>query len=56
MVREEGAAQPVPYPAEKARGGQIILNSPVRRIIFAAGLIGAVALAVGLALVSPFVR
>jgi len=25
MVRE-GPAQPAPYPAEKARGGEIILN------------------------------
>jgi hypothetical protein len=50
MVRE-GDPQPVPYPAEKARGGQIILNSPARRIIFAAGLIGAVALVLILAFV-----
>ncbi len=33
------------YPAEKARGGVIILNTPARRAIFAAGLIGAVVLA-----------
>jgi hypothetical protein len=30
-----------PYPAEKARGGEIILNTPLRRAIFLAGLIGA---------------
>jgi hypothetical protein len=34
-----------PYPAEKARGGEIILNTPARRAIFLAGLIGAVILA-----------
>jgi hypothetical protein len=49
MVRE-GPAQPAPppqnepYPAEKARGGEVILNTPVRRWIFA-GLAGAVVLA-----------
>jgi hypothetical protein len=34
------------YPAEKARGGEIILNTPARRAIFLAGLTGAVVLAV----------
>ena len=34
-----------PYPAVKARGGEIILNSPTRRAIFFAGLVGAVMLA-----------
>jgi hypothetical protein len=29
-----------PYPAEKARGGEIILNTPHRRAIFPGGLIG----------------
>ncbi len=38
------------YPAEKARGGEIILKSPLRRAIFLAGLIGAFILAVVLAL------
>jgi hypothetical protein len=33
-----------PYPAEKARGGEIVLTTPLRRIIFLAGLIGAVVL------------
>jgi hypothetical protein len=41
MVRE-GPAQPPPYPAEKARGGEIILRTPLRRAIFIGGLIGAV--------------
>jgi hypothetical protein len=31
---------------EKARGGEIILNTPFRRAIFLAGLIGAVVLVV----------
>jgi hypothetical protein len=48
MVRE-GPAQTAPppkapYPAEKARGGEIILNTPARRAIFIAGLVGAVLL------------
>ena len=32
------------YPAEKARGGEIILRTRTRRIIFLSGLVGAVAL------------
>jgi hypothetical protein len=32
MVRE-GPAQPPPYPAEKARGGEIILRTRLRRMI-----------------------
>ena len=40
-----------PYPADKARGGEIILNTPTRRAIFIAGLIGAVVLALVLAIV-----
>ncbi len=35
-----------PYPAEKARGGEIILNTRARRAIFLAGLVGTVVLAV----------
>jgi hypothetical protein len=35
-----------PYPAEKARGGEIILDTPARRAIFLSGLIGAVVLAI----------
>ncbi|RXH04562.1 hypothetical protein EAV90_09205 [Bradyrhizobium vignae] len=47
----EGPAEPPPppkdpYPAEKARGGEIILRTPARRAIFLAGLIGAVILAI----------
>jgi hypothetical protein len=40
-----------PYPAEKARGGEIILNMPARRAIFLTGLIGAVVPAVVLMIV-----
>jgi hypothetical protein len=55
MVRE-GPAQPAPpkqdpYPAEKARGGEIILNTPLRRWVFVGGLVGAVVLALLLSLV-----
>jgi len=35
-----------PYPAEKARGGEIIMRTSGRRIIFIAGLAGAVLLAI----------
>jgi len=50
MVRE-GSSQPPPphqepYPAEKARGGEIILKIPARRAIFLAGLVGAAILAI----------
>jgi hypothetical protein len=37
MVRE-GPAQPAPYPAEKARGSEIILRTRLRRAIFIGGL------------------
>jgi hypothetical protein len=54
MVRD-GPAPPAappktPYPAEKARGGEIVLNTPARRAIFIAGLAGAVLLALLLGL------
>jgi len=49
MVRE-GPAQPPPYPAEKARGSEIILRTPLRRAIFIGGLIGVVVVALVLAL------
>ena len=48
MVRE-GPAQPAPYPAEKARGGEIILRTRLRRMIFAGGLIAAVVVGLVLA-------
>jgi hypothetical protein len=49
MVRE-GPAQPAPYPAEKARGGKIILRTPLRRAIFIGGLVAAVVVALALVL------
>lgn len=50
MVRE-GPVQPAPpsnepYPAEKARGGTIVLNTSGRRLIFFAGFVGAVLLVI----------
>jgi hypothetical protein len=46
-VVREGPAEPAPppkqpYPADKARGGEVILNTPLRRWIFFGGLVGAV--------------
>jgi hypothetical protein len=41
-----------PYPADKARGGKIILRTSIRRTIFLAGQIGAVLLVVILSLFS----
>jgi len=42
MPVRDGPAQPPPqpYPAEKARGGEIILRTPLRRAIFIGGLVG----------------
>jgi hypothetical protein len=56
MVRE-GPAQRAPppldaYPGEKARGGEIILNTPGRRAVFIAGLVGAVVLVIVLGLLA----
>lgn len=45
MTRKDGPAEPPPYPARKARGGEIILRTPRRRAIFVAGLAGAAVLA-----------
>ena len=50
MVRE-GPAEPAPppkepYPADKARGAEIILNTWGRRAVFIAGLAGATFVAV----------
>ncbi|MBR1226736.1 MULTISPECIES: hypothetical protein [unclassified Bradyrhizobium] len=55
MVRE-GPAQPAPppkepYPADKARGVEVILNTPLRKWIFFGGLIGAILLVLVLSLV-----
>ena len=48
-MTERNERQTAPYPAEKARGGEIILRTPLRRAIFIAGLVGAVVLALLLA-------
>jgi hypothetical protein len=37
MVRER-PAQPPPYPADKARGGEVILRRPWQRAVFIFGL------------------
>jgi hypothetical protein len=37
MVRE-GPPQPAPYPADKARGSEIILRKLWQRLVFIAGL------------------
>jgi len=49
MVRE-GPAQPAPYPAEKARGGEIVLRTHLRRAIFIGGLAAVVVVALVLML------
>ena len=43
MVRE-GPPEPPPYPAEKARGAEIILRRPWQRYVFFGGLVGIVLL------------
>lgn len=62
MLREPDAPSPPPrpggppkrepaaYPAEKARGGEIILRTPQRRYIFAFGLAAVFVLALALAI------
>jgi hypothetical protein len=57
MVREAPAQPPprqTPYPAEKARGGEIILRTRQQRMIFAGGLIAAVVLALLLGVLATF--
>jgi hypothetical protein len=49
MAQNNGSRPPPPYPAEKARGGEIILRTPLRRAIFVGGLAGAVVLGLLLA-------
>lgn len=44
MDKRPGASQTTEYPAEKARGGVIILQRPWQRVVFIAGLAGAVLL------------
>ena len=55
LVVMQGPPQPAPppkepYPAERARGGEIILTTPLRRWVFISGLAGAVALVLVLGL------
>jgi hypothetical protein len=58
MLAREAPPQPppppkeTPYPAEKARGGEIILRERWQRAIFIGGLVGAVLLAIVLRLLS----
>jgi hypothetical protein len=53
MIREDPTQRAPPpgqsYPAEKARGGEIILRTPLRRMIFLGGLIGVAIVALALA-------
>jgi len=42
LIGSRAAMAENPYPAEKARGGEIILRTPLRRAIFLAGLSAAV--------------
>jgi len=44
--------EPPPYPAEQARGGEIILRTRTQRMIFIAGLAGAVILVLLLTLMA----
>ena len=48
MVRD-GPPQPPPYPAEKARGGEIVLRTRLRRAIFIGGLVAVAVIALALA-------
>ena len=40
-----------PYPADKARGAEVVLNTPLRKWIFFGGLSGAILLVLVLSLV-----
>jgi hypothetical protein len=46
------ATAPKPYPADKARGGEIVLRTPLQRWVFIAGLAGAMLLVLAFALVA----
>jgi hypothetical protein len=55
-VVREGPAQPAPppkepYPADKARGAEVILKTPLRKWIFFGGLVGAIVLVLALSLI-----
>ena len=55
MVREGPAQTPPPpkesYSADKARGAEVILNTPLRRWIFFGGLVGAIVLVLALSFI-----
>jgi hypothetical protein len=44
MLHRNPDPDPPPYPAEKARGGEIILRKPWQRALFIDGLVGMVVL------------
>jgi hypothetical protein len=50
MNREASGRPQRPYPAEKARGGEIVLKTLLQRWVFMAGLVGAVLLVLVLGL------
>jgi uncharacterized membrane protein YdcZ (DUF606 family) len=55
-VVREGPAQSAPppkepYPADKARGAEVILNTPFRKWIFFGGLAGAILLVLAMSLI-----
>ena len=52
----DGPPQPPPYPAEKARGAEVNLRTPLQRIVFFGALIGAVILVPVLWLLSSLMR
>jgi hypothetical protein len=41
---------PQPYPAEKARGGEMVLRTRARQVIFVSGLVGAIVIAMAIEL------
>jgi hypothetical protein len=44
-MANKGDTEQTAYPAEKARQGEIVLRTPLQRIIFLAGLFGIVVVA-----------
>jgi hypothetical protein len=52
MPEIDATDQPVqkPYPAEKARGGEIVLNTKLSKAVFIAGLFGGLVVVIALAL------
>jgi hypothetical protein len=45
IMANKGDTEQTAYPAEKARQGEIVLRTPLQRIIFLAGLFGIVVVA-----------